>query len=84
MKNQTLHRADLLRAAKKNKNNISLRVIAQATGVSVNTLRAAFDGSAPVNADKLKIISDFLEVDWLHLHDLDAEIVPLVACAIEN
>lgn len=81
-----LYRADLFNAAAArragsekylNANGTrDFRGLAAETGLSVNTIRTAFDGNAS-KLETLKILADFFSIAWLDLFDRDRELEKL-------
>lgn len=82
MINPKYHRDDLLRKAF-DENEFSLRTLAAASGVAINTIRAALEGDH-IQSDKLKLIADTLGVAWVELHDINFEIVERHSIQIHN
>lgn len=65
--NILLYRADLLRQAKGRQ---SLRTVADRTGLAINTIRAAYDGSSTVTIKSLWHLAATLGVDWPDLFNI--------------
>lgn len=67
------YRADLLRDAKSSR-GLGLREIADATQMSINTVKAAFDGKA-VRIETLYILTVYFKLDWLVMFDTGHRLV---------